>query len=340
MGELDVDGHAVVAAIDQPTVVVSDDDRILDHNEAFQSLVGDGDPESVSECIADYPALHQHVRDREDGIVAVEVDEKRYFQVRISAVCANDGDCVGDLVVLHDVTDQQEHQRHLEHQNEQLDKFASLISHDLRNPLDVAIGRTTVLEEIVDDPDAADHLRELNAAHARMRQIIQDVLTLARQGRSIDEKSDVSLDVLADLAWSHVDTTGGRLSIETDAVVRADRERLEQVFENLFRNSIEHGLQQDAAGITVRVDELDDGKGFYVADDGCGIPEDIRDQVLEAGCTGDDGNTGLGLAIVRNVADAHGWRITVTEAATGGARFEFRGVDVVPDEQAVTGSER
>jgi signal transduction histidine kinase len=340
MGELDVDGHAVVDAIDQPTVVVSDDDRILDYNEAFQSLVDEADPASVSESIADYPALRQHVRDREDGIVPVDADDEHYFQVRISEVCANDGGCVGDLVVLHDVTDQQEHQRDLEHQNEQLDKFASLISHDIRNPLDVAIGRTTVLEEVVDDPAAADHLRELNAAHARMRQIIQDVLTLARQGRSIDEKGDVSLDVIADLAWSHVDTTGGRLSIETDAVVRADRERLEQVFENLFRNSIEHGLDSSASGITVRVGELDDGKGFYVADDGCGIADDICDRVLEAGCTGDDGNTGLGLAIVRNVADAHGWRITVTEAASGGARFEFRDVEFAPDEQAVTGSER
>jgi signal transduction histidine kinase len=73
----------------------------------------------------------------------------------------------------------------------------------------------------------------------------------------------------------------------------------------------------------VTVGPIEDG--FYVADDGPGIPEDQYDEVLERGFTTSDTGTGLGLSIVRTVVDAHGWDITVTSSTDGGARFEITG---------------
>jgi signal transduction histidine kinase len=81
---------------------------------------------------------------------------------------------------------------------------------------------------------------------------------------------------------------------------------------------VEHG----SSDLTVRVGELDRG-GFYVEDDGVGIPEDEREEVFGSGySTGEDG-TGFGLAIVTEIVDAHGWRIRVRESREGGARFEI-----------------
>jgi signal transduction histidine kinase len=75
--------------------------------------------------------------------------------------------------------------------------------------------------------------------------------------------------------------------------------------------------------VTVTVGDLADDAGFFVADDGPGIPPDERETVFEAGHSTAPDGTGFGLAIVDGIADAHGWTVRVTDSATGGARFEF-----------------
>ncbi len=334
MGELELGGSAVVEAIDQPTVVLSEDDSVIECNDEFRELVGDSDPDSLDSALAELPGLLEQMRAREAGIGSAEcADTTYYYHVRVSHIQTDD-EPVADLVVLHDITAQQHQQHELERQNERLDQFASIISHDLRNPLDVAIGRTTALDELVDDPQADTHLSELQAAHERMRAIIRDVLTLAREGQSIDDTAAVDLANVANNAWTHVETEPARLDVDASIVVIADRDRLERIFENLFRNSIEHGLpaaDTDDRTLSVRVGPLEEQTGFYVADDGRGLSKDHPEQLLEPGYTDREGNTGLGLSIVRNIAEAHGWEIAVCPSADGGARFEFSGVKQATD---------
>jgi signal transduction histidine kinase len=128
---------------------------------------------------------------------------------------------------------------------------------------------------------------------------------------------------VADSAWSMVDAREATLDVEDDVRILAAPDRLQQLFENLFRNAVEHG----GADVRVSVGALGDGTGFYVADDGAGIPEEERDHVLESGYTTNEDGTGFGLAIVADIADAHGWDVAVTESEAGGARFEIRGVE-------------
>jgi signal transduction histidine kinase len=78
--------------------------------------------------------------------------------------------------------------------------------------------------------------------------------------------------------------------------------------------------------VTVTVESFDDG--FAIQDDGPGID---ADRPFEHGHSGDDGGTGLGLAIVREIVEAHGWEIAVTEGDDGGARFEITGVERADD---------
>ncbi|PSQ16582.1 hypothetical protein BRD00_10515 [Halobacteriales archaeon QS_8_69_26] len=102
----------------------------------------------------------------------------------------------------------------------------------------------------------------------------------------------------------------------------ADPGRLEHVFENLFRNAVEHGGDD----VTVTVGALDGG--FYVADDGPGIPEDRREEVFDVGTSTAADGTGFGPTIVRHIVETHGWRVRVAESEDGGARFEVTGVEV------------
>ena len=201
-----------------------------------------------------------------------------------------------------------------------VDRVASVISHDLRNPLDVAKTRLRAGREL----DSEEHLEHVEQAHDRMERIIEDVLTLARGEDVIDPEGTEALDEIAREAWRTVDTERATLDIEGQLpTATADRDRVSRLFENLFRNAVEHG-GRDAH---IRVGPLADARGMYVADDGPGIPGEHHDAVFQPGYSSDDHGTGLGLAIVEQIADVHGWTVSVTDAADGGARFEVRGVD-------------
>ena len=159
---------------------------------------------------------------------------------------------------------------------------------------------------------------------SRMETLVDDLLTLAREGDVVDDPAPVDLVALARDAWKTTDSRNGTLRTAVDELeILADEERLRQLLENLFRNAVEHG----GGDVTVTVGPLAKGAGFRVADDGPGIPEDERDRVFEAGYTTASDGTGFGLNIVAETAEAHGWDVRVTESEEGGARFEVTGVE-------------
>ena len=208
----------------------------------------------------------------------------------------------------------------LRRQNERLDQFASIVSHDLRNPLNVAQGRLELARETGEET----HFEALAGALDRMNAIISDMLAFARQGRAVENPEKLELADLAERAWNDVDTDDVQLSIESNVVLEAHESRLVQALENLFRNAWEHGGEDIS---TVWVGTVDGGGGFYVEDDGVGIPETNREKVFESGYTSTEAGTGFGLAIVEAVVEAHGWTIDLVEGRNGGARFQIEGVE-------------
>jgi len=208
----------------------------------------------------------------------------------------------------------------LERQNERLDNFASLVTHDLRNPLNVAKGRL----ELAQSEDDWSHLAAVDRVLDRMDEIIEDVLALTWGGQDLDSDSlePCALPDLAEACWSHVDMADARLQMETTATLIAEEGRLRRLLENLFRNAVDHG----GDGVTIWVGRLDDG--FFVEDSGAGLPEGEQEKVFEAGYSSADEGTGLGLSIVETIAEAHGWTVSATEGRDGGTRFEIRGVEL------------
>jgi PAS domain S-box-containing protein len=215
-------------------------------------------------------------------------------------------------------------QAQLERQNERLEQFAGVVSHDLRNPLNVAMARLELLSEECN----SEHLGAMTRALDRIDRIVDDVLWLARQGQDIGELEPVDLDGMVRNAWSIAADTYEGSELVVDAPdglgwIEADSDRLSQLLENLLGNAVEHGGES----VTVTVGSLDDG--FHVEDDGQGIPPEKRDTVFEAGYTTADQGTGFGLSIVEQIAEAHGWEVDVVGGSEGGARFEITGVTTV-----------
>ena len=270
------------------------------------------------------------------GAVSVPIGEYGVFQAvseRPGVFDERDLELAETLVAYAETTlDRIEREAELRRQNDRLDEFVSIVSHDLRNPLNVAQARLALAAETGDD----SHLDAVEGAHDRMEALVEDLLTLARQGDPVEAPDPVALAELVERCWATVSTEDATLEVDTEATLRADPGRLRQLLENLIRNAVEHGstsprsqAPEDAPedGLTLTVGDCEGG--FYVADDGPGIPDGEREQVFEAGYSTAKNGTGFGLRIVERVAEAHGWTVSVTDSGDGGARFEITGVEFV-----------
>jgi len=344
--------RTVFEEIDDAVLLLDEDNRVVMSNQAAKAAFGDekGVFDATVEDLLDRPS---------DDLTDVEVDldgEVRYFTVKESRLEDFRGDSLGRLLVCRDVTERRAYEQELAEQNERLEQFASVVSHDLRNPLSVARGRLDLARTTGEDR----HFEAVADAHERMGELITGLLALARQGEAVDERVSVSLRSAAEQAFRTVDTGSVELEFDDPPTVDGDPERLRQLLENLFRNAVEHGstsppsqAREDAVehGSTSGRPEADDAeehgsaesesapdgstagtttirvgglsRGFYVEDDGFGIPAAEGEEVFEYGYSTDKEGAGLGLSIVEAVAEAHGWTVSVTESAEGGARFEF-----------------
>ncbi len=227
------------------------------------------------------------------------------------------------VAVVRDITEVKETQRRLRKQRDRLEEFAEIVSHDLRNPLTVASGRL----EMAKEESSSSHLEEVEDAHDRMEEMIEDMLDLAKQGERVQEFEEVDLERLARRSWANVATGEAELEVDDSIRFDADSDRFSRLLENLYANAYEHG-SGSVEDLEVRVGSLmGSEKGFYVEDNGAGIPKDRRSQVFETGYTTSEEGTGLGLKVVEEIAEAHGWKVSVDESSEGGARFEITGVD-------------
>jgi PAS domain S-box-containing protein len=231
---------------------------------------------------------------------------------------------------LQDVTEHKERERELERQNERLEEFAHVVSHDIQTPLQVATTHLDLAQRTGED----EHFEKVADAHDQIQELIDDILTLAQQGLRIDDTESVDVDTVVRDVWRNLDTDTLSLRTVGNLRVEADPARLRQLLQNLLRNAAEQGDED----VTVSVGPIEGMPtttragdtarfGFYVEDDGPGIPEDERDDVFEPGYTTSEDGTGFGLAIVEQVALAHGWDIRVIDGLDGGARFEITGVE-------------
>jgi PAS domain S-box-containing protein len=302
--------------------ILDDDDNYSYVNDAHVEIYGYGSPEEMLgeswQMLYEedelerfeteiFPEIRREGEWRGDA-VGVTADGKRFLQ-EVSLTTLDSGRIV---CVVRDITDRKAIVDELEQKNERLESFASVVAHDIRNPLTVAKGYLEVTRET----DDLSQLDKVERGIERTMEIVENLLALARAGEQLGELSTVELDAAARDAWDNVQADDTEFVVSDQMSVEADRSRLLQLLENLFRNAAQHA----GDGVTVRLGTFEEG--FYVADDGCGIPESERDRLFESHQS--DDKMLFGLAIVSDIAEAHGWDVDATESADGGARFEIR----------------
>ena len=151
----------------------------------------------------------------------------------------------GRLVInSRDISERKRRERRLTDRNERLDRFASMVSHDLRNPLSVVRG-SIEMAKLRDDTEPLDRGER---AVDRIDRLITELLTLAKQGQRVDDPTEFTLTEVVHDAWETTRTADATLEVRGDARVYADRSRLRQAFENLLRNSVQHGFVRSRTG--------------------------------------------------------------------------------------------
>ncbi len=312
--------------------VVDETGTVTYQNPAVERILG-VDPEArIGESVIKYvhPDDREAVTDRFESVVNGDADPSTRVEFRYEdpdgsyrwlesiAVDRTETPIGGYVIYSRDISDQKEREQRLRREKNRLDDFASMVSHDLRNPLNVAQGRIDLAQQSSD----SEHLDAAADGVDRALELIEQMLELARTGDTVSYTKPLELPEVVDDSWETVTTADAEVGIDATATVWADRSRLQQLLENLFRNAIEHGGND----VTVTVGPLQNG--FYVEDDGPGIPEADREDVFEPGQSSDPDGTGFGLSIVKQIVEAHEWSIQIAEGSEGGARFEITDVEV------------
>ncbi|RQH01462.1 PAS domain S-box protein [Natrarchaeobius oligotrophus] len=304
---VEMTGYSREGLLGEHASMLVDDESVEAGEETIRSLL-DANPDRTTDTVE----LSLETKDGETIPCEAQV-----------AIIVRDQTFLGSVGVVRDITERKRRERKLRQRNERLDAFARIVSHDLRNPLSVSQGYLDVIEET----DSLEHVENVRGGLDRMESIIEDVLAIARGGEWASEIESIDLESAADDAWEHVTTDRAELSVAETMTVEADRPRLLRLLENLFRNAIEHGRSGSDSTVRVRIGSLesDDGhrSGFYVEDDGDGIPDDVKETLFDPSVSSSAAGLGIGLWVVREVATGHDWSVTAVESESGGARFEF-----------------
>lgn len=263
-------------------------------------------------------------------VLQVPGAEERSLEVNGAAIFDGEGRRQGTILVFHDLT-------RLKQLESARTEFVANVSHELRTPLSLIKGYVeTLLDGAKDNPEVASKfLHTIDRNAERLKLLIEDLLTISEleSGRVALNPGGVSLrpaieKVFADFR-SRAEAKAIKMVNEAGELrVRADPDRLEQVWGNLVDNAIKYGRRDGTLVAGARLGE----DGFveaFVKDDGPGIPAEALGRVFERfyrvdkARSREQGGTGLGLSIVKHIVQSHGGKVWARSELGHGATFYF-----------------
>jgi len=255
---------------------------------------------------------------------------ERWLRVNAAVISNSAGEREGMIMVFHDLTRLKQLERTRE-------EFVANVSHELRTPLSLIKGYVeTLLDGARNNPEVAERfLRIIERNTNRLDLLIQDLLTISalESGRMKLNLQPVDLHAVAEKVFNDLHGRAENKNVALinqmpSLLIRADANRLDQVFANLVDNAIKYGRTNGKVVVGGR--KLEDGPlEIFVQDDGPGIPPEALERVFERfyrvdkARSRDQGGTGLGLSIVKHIVQAHDGEVRVESELGKGTTFFF-----------------
>lgn len=225
----------------------------------------------------------------------------------------------------------------LSRSNQALQRFAHAAAHDMREPLLVIDGFSTLLQESAEgreNDEEARYIENIISGSQRLKELIDALLSYSKAESDPLELEYVSIDdttsEVCETLKSQIEAAAVRVSIGEMPMVMTNRAAMRQVFQNVISNALRFGGSELTA-IEVEAKRYSQGWCFEIADDGAGIPQGQHETIFEMFKRGHDKSypgSGIGLATCRRILRRQGGNIWVEDRPGGGAWFKF----VVPDE--------
>lgn len=307
-------------------------DDLPNKSEHFSELVHPDDQDKLREAMA----MHFKTRAPFELELRVKRENGQYIWTynRAQALWEYSGKAVRMYGSMTNIDDRKKMEDELRRSNEELEQYASIVSHDLHQPLRAIQGFLDLLvmtnEEKLDEK-ALEYIDNAQTASEHLSVIIDELLEYSRYNKEQQELAEVNtaqaIDTIQDMLQPIIHAKSGILELSGDfPVIRYDEKQFSRLMTNLIENGIKYSSKA-APVINVSVEECETHWIFSVADNGIGIKDKYLNSVFDMFTRlktkqGVDG-TGIGLAICRKIVEGHDGEIWVESEEGQGATFKF-----------------
>ena len=297
-------------------------------------LAESGEPLPLEQWLVPRALRGEHGANTELVMRRADTGETWVASYSFAPIRAHDGTIAGSVVVGRDVTERKRAEQELHQRNEELQRFTYTVSHDLKSPLVTIRTFLGYLDDDIKCGDAqriASDVQFMERAAEKMSRLLDELLELSRVGRLVNAPEDVPV---RDLVRDALDMVAGRIAARgvevvvstAPVIVRGDRRRLVELWQNLLDNAVKFMGEQPQPRIEIGTEAAGPETAFFVRDNGIGI--DARHvsklfglfEKLDPSTEG----VGVGLALVKRIVEVHGGRVWVESAGPGaGSTFRF-----------------
>lgn len=246
------------------------------------------------------------------------------------------GEFIGVIEHYYDITESKKMEEDLKDSNEQLTKFAYVVSHDLQEPIRVVTSYCQLLEEAYEnnnEQDAKKYLSHIHSATGRMKRLIKDLLDYARIGRTDNGFENIDLNIIINESIEDLELYAKENNVEIKIdhfpIIFARKTRMIQIFHNLVSNGIKFRRNNVKSIVEVGCFDQEDENfwHFYVKDNGIGIDSENFSKLFEVfkrlHSQDDYPGSGIGLAICKRIIESHGGDIWIESVLGEGTTCYF-----------------
>jgi len=318
--------HEVVSSINTGIAVFEDEDgetvtRLI-NPKAHELTKGNKNIIPIlRECVIEYgnPVKENHFVKKENG---------KYWGINVAFFKDPQKNKKGTIVVFNDITERKKMEKEMQ-RSERINRLGKLtlqIAHDLRNPLGTVSGLAQLLTMSPKNDKGKRYGQEILKATNIINELIGDMLDFSKDQELIFEKFDFAaflLEIVENFEKSaNINEKKARIKLKQDSGdygIKADREKLRRVFDNLINNACD--ALKEKGQIEISLSEKNGNVITQVKDNGAGIPESQMDEIFEPFVTNKKNGTGLGLSIVQRIISSHKGKIFVDSREGEGTEF-------------------